>query len=254
MLSKNKIKLIISLSHKKNRISERLFIIEGKKALLDGLKSKYKCELIVASKLFAETNQEFLATEIPQNIPLTIESEKVFAKITDTVTPQGILAVFRIPKYSALSFNQEKIIVALEGISDPGNLGTIIRTCDWFGIKKILISDDSVDIYNPKTIRSTMGSIFHVDIDESKNFYSIISDLKKNGHQILTAHMSGKNIFQTNPPHKIVLCFCNEANGPSEKLRTLTNSFIHIPAKGNAESLNVASAAAIIISHFINLN
>lgn len=251
MLSKNNIKLIKSLSQKKYRNSEKLFVVEGKKAILEGLKSKYKCELVVASQSFLEANQAFI-DELPKNISMTIEPNKLFEKIAETVTPQGILALFKIPEQSTFNFADEKIIVALENISDPGNLGTIIRTCDWFGIKKILISEDSADIYNPKTVRSTMGSIFHVDVHECDNFYSTLSDVKKSGYKILTAHLLGKNIFDYKPTKNNLVCFCNEANGPSEKLQAMSDDFLNIPSKGKAESLNVASAAAIIISHLAN--
>jgi len=121
-----------------------------------------------------------------------------------------------------------------------------------FGIENILLSEDCVDLYNPKVIRSTMGSIFHVTAIEDKKFYSTLTDLKQSNFKILTAHMKGLNVFDYKRKGKLVLSFCNEANGPTQKLQKLNDEFLNIPAKGKAESLNVASAAAIIISAISN--
>lgn len=253
MLSKNTVKLILSLSKKKNRKTEKLFVVEGKKTIIEGLKSNYKCKLVVTNTTFAQAEMDFIKSEIMQGVPSSIQKDNDFKNISSTVTPQGVLALFEIPEQTSFDYSDEKIIVALENISDPGNFGTIIRTCDWFGIKKILISKDSVDIYNPKVIRSTMGSIFHVEAYEDNDFYSTLLVMKSNGFNVLTAHMNGTNIFEYKPTSKMIICFSNEANGPSKELLFKSDKLIHVPGAGEAESLNVASAAAIIISHLTRI-
>lgn len=139
----------------------------------------------------------------------------------------------------------------IDNISDPGNLGTIIRTCDWFGVYNILITNESVEYLNPKVLRSSMGSVFHLNIYDEV-FENDIINLKSEGYQIISSDIKGKNVFNFNPEAKSVLVFSNESNGPSEMISELADKTISIPGKGRAESLNVSSAAAIIISTVVN--
>ncbi|PJA97303.1 MAG: 23S rRNA (guanosine(2251)-2'-O)-methyltransferase RlmB [Ignavibacteriales bacterium CG_4_9_14_3_um_filter_34_10] len=252
MLSKLQLKEISSLSQKKNREAQNSFLIEGRKLIYEGLKSDFSCKLIIINHDYADSNPDVFTMAKEKKVRIEVLKNSEFKKISETVSPQGIAAVFEIPKIGFLNISGESIVVALENISDPGNLGTIIRTCDWFGIENILLSEDCVDLYNPKVIRSTMGSIFHVTAIEDKKFYSTLTDLKQSNFKILTAHMKGLNVFDYKRKGKLVLSFCNEANGPTQKLQKLNDEFLNIPAKGKAESLNVASAAAIIISAISN--
>jgi TrmH family RNA methyltransferase len=252
MLSKSELKEISSLLLKKNRISKNIFLADGKKSVYEGLNSRFTCRMIFVNTEFAESDTYIFSKAKKEKIRIEILKNSEFNKIIDTVTPQGIAAIFEIPKRTTEVIKSGSIIVALENISDPGNLGTIIRTCDWFGIENILLSENCADLYNPKVVRSTMGSVFHVNAIEDKNFYSTLAELQANGFMLLTAHMSGKNIFTYKRKSRLVLCFCNEANGPSEKLKELSNDYLNIPSKGKAESLNVANAAAIIIAMITN--
>lgn len=145
-----------------------------------------------------------------------------------------------------LSF-EDPLLVYLENISDPGNLGTILRTCDWFGIQNIFLSKDTSEIFNPKVIRSSMGSVFHIKICEDVALEEI-AVLKKSGYEFLCGDLDGENIYDLKKDKQTLLFLANESNGPSNQLISIIDKKITIPGKGKAESLNVASASAIIIA------
>jgi RNA methyltransferase, TrmH family len=252
MTSKNDLKYFSSLLIKKFRQQEKKFIVEGLKIVEEGLNSSYKCDVVFVTPAFIDSFPEVI------NI-LKKKSEKIleiksvdFQKISDTKSPQGIAAVFNkhYPKIN-VSRLTDKIVVLIDNISDPGNLGTILRTCDWFGLYNVLISDQSVEYLNPKVIRATMGSIFHLNIYD-EIFENDLANLKSNGYQIICSDIKGKNIFSYKTSKKSVLTFSNESNGPSDMIKSLADDFITVPGKGRAESLNVSSAAAIIISRLVN--
>jgi len=247
MLTKAEVKKLSSLSQKKYRLEYNLFITEGIKSVTDGLDSDYQCEILLVTNEFQNDNPKIIAG-IKKNIRIEVVKNSEMQKICDTVNPQGIAAAFQIRDTDKSNFKNSKVIVVLENISDPGNLGTIIRSCDWFGIWSVLANQNCADLYNPKVIRSTMGSVFHINYMYTEVLYNELLQLKSTGFNILTADMKGKNVFEKKFDEKTIICFCNEANGPTEELKMITDEFIHIPAKGKAESLNVASAAAVIIS------
>jgi len=250
MLTKRELKYYSSLNKAKYRKLEQKFIVEGVKLVNEVIKSDFYCELIIASESFSKTHSDILNTYKHFTIIQTI-TDNDFAWLADTQTPQGILAVVEIPLQRYIDETYKGTIVALENVSDPGNVGTIIRTCDWFGIKEVIISSNSVDIYNPKVVRSTMGSLFHIHIHVSENIYGTLSALKQYGKKIICADMNGKNLYTFEKNEASVLVFSNEAKGPTEKLIEIADTKITIPKFGNAESLNVATAAAIIISEFV---
>ena len=247
MLTKNELKYYSSLLRKKYRKKENKFIVEGKRLVDEALASSYVCNLIICSTLFYESNQSFI-TNLNKEIPVKTIGEKDFKKFSDTISPQGIAAVLEIPKGKSDVTINKNLVVALENISDPGNLGTIIRTCDWFGIKHVIISSNSVEPYDPKVIRSTMGSLFHLDVLVADDLYSTLSSLKQTGSKILCADINGENIFNYNNTERSVLVLSNEAHGPTKELLDISDIKISIPRIGNAESLNVASAGAILIA------
>jgi TrmH family RNA methyltransferase len=250
MITRNELKYYSSLKEKKYRRLEGRFIAEGEKNVFEGLNSKIKCERIFCTNKYKEDNYEFFFNAKKKYFIETL-SNPDFIKLTTTINPQEIAAVFLIPK---TEFDTQKkhadTLIYLENISDPGNLGTIIRTCDWFGFNEILLNENCADIFNPKTIRSTAGSIFHVNIFERINLSSIFNELKMQNYKIITADTEGDDIFSCELNGKHLLVFCNEAKGPSKELLKITNQKITIPKSGKAESLNVASAAAIILSHW----
>lgn len=251
MITRNELKYYSSLSQKKFRESESKFVVEGIRNVNEGLNSHFDCEIILTTFEFAELNKKFLSEIKKKKLRIEVLRSQDFIRISETKSPQGIAAVF---KYAKLKFYPDKtesnILVYLDNISDPGNLGTIIRTCDWFGINEILISKFSVDYLNPKSIRASMGSIFHLYIFEEVE-PALLEDLKLNTYKIISSDLDGKNIFDYKFSDKIVLVFSNEATGPSEVVKNIADDVITIPRYGNAESLNVAIASGIILSRAI---
>ena len=238
MVSKNQIKLITSLQQKKYRKQEQLFFAEGVKVVQELLQSNF--ELL---DLFT-TKQDFLT--VPKNKVHAI-SEAELKKISALTTPNSCLAVFKIPK--AKEMVDKGLIVALDDVRDPGNLGTIIRLCDWFGIETLFCSEESVDIYNPKVVQATMGSISRVNVVYG-NLEAFLSQTKL---PVFGTFMDGKNIYQEKLPKEGIIVMGNEANGISSSVEKLVSDRIAIPRFGNlqvTESLNVATATAIILSEF----
>ena len=238
MVSKNQIKLITSLQQKKYRKQEQLFFAEGVKVVQELLHSNFELQ-----ELFT-TKQDFLSVSKDK---LHAISEAELKKISALATPNSCLAVFKIPK--AKEMKESGLILALDDVRDPGNLGTIIRLCDWFGIETLFCSEETVDIYNPKVVQATMGSISRVNVvyGDLENF------LIKTKVTVFGTFMDGKNIYQESLPNDGVIVMGNEANGISEAVEKLVTDRIAIPRFGDlqiTESLNVATATAIILSEF----
>ena len=249
MISKNQLQYYSSLLTKKYRKIENKFIAEGKRLVLEGLNNNYKCDSVFITNNFANENKEIVDQIDALNHKFIFLKQKEFEKISDTKTPQGIAAVFVKPslKFSVNHFSNDKIIVMLDNISDPGNLGTIIRNCDWFGVKNILLSENIVEYTNPKVIRSSMGSIFHIRLFEMISGGQL-EILKTSGFEILCADIEGENIFNYKSDKKKILILSSESHGPSKEIESISDKKICIPKLGSAESLNVASASAILIA------
>ena len=238
MVSKNQIKLITSLQQKKYRKQEQLFFAEGVKVVQELLHSNFELQDLFTTK------QDFLT--VPKNKVHAI-SEAELKKISALTTPNTCLAVFKIPKVKEMV--EKGLIVALDDVRDPGNLGTIIRLCDWFGIETLFCSEESVDIYNPKVVQATMGSISRVNVVYG-NLETFLSQTKL---PVFGTFMDGKNIYQEELPKEGIIIMGNEANGISTSVEKLVSDRIAIPRFGNlqvTESLNVATATAIILSEF----
>lgn len=250
MLTQNELKYYSALLQKKYRQQEQKFIVEGKRLVEEALKSNYKCEVVIMSEFYAKKDHSTVE-KFSKHLRTEIITEDNFKKIAETKAPQGIAAVVSIPSSPIKISKDEKLIVAIENISDPGNVGTIIRTCDWFGVKSVIVSPESVDVFNPKVIRSTMGSLFHINVYNSSDFYTDLVELKQKGRKILCSAMHGENIFSYRSKERAILILSNEAHGPTEEMLKLSDQTITIPKYGNAESLNVASAAAVIIAELI---
>jgi TrmH family RNA methyltransferase len=238
MVSKNQIKRITSLLQKKYRKQEQLFFVEGVKGVQELLDSNF--ELV---ELFT-TNSELFSVDKSKVCAIT---EPELQKISALTTPNTCLALFKIP--AAVSFEEKGLLVALDDVRDPGNLGTIIRLCDWFGIKTLFCSEESVDVYNPKVVQATMGSISRVNVVYG-NLEHLLSETKL---PVFGTFMNGKNIYNETLPNEGIIVMGNEANGISKVIENLVSERIAIPRFGilqATESLNVATATAIILSEF----
>jgi len=239
MLSKNQIKLISSLNKKKQRYEHGLFVTEGVKVIKEFLKSSYQLHALYAiADLFPiEDGKSYIIPENDLN------------KISNLKTSQAALAVFKIPEPSVIS-NKPQLTIVLDGIRDPGNLGTIIRMCDWFGITQLVCSPDTVDCYNPKVVQATMGSLTRVDVV----YTELTSFLSNTEATIYGAFMEGDDVYQSQLRTKdAIIVLGNEANGIRPDVASYVNQRISIPSYGlskGAESLNVAMAGAILLSEF----
>lgn len=237
MVSKSQIKLITSLAQKKYRQKNGLFVAEGIKVIRELLNSDFQLEKLFASEaIFDVSKDQFILAE-----------ERELKKISFLKTPQTALALFKIPQQKLEVLDD--LTLALDGVRDPGNLGTIIRLCDWFGVKNLVCSQDTVDCFNPKVIQSTMGSITRVNVIY-KNLTEFLQsqDLVSYG-----TFMEGENVYQKKLQQKAVLVMGNEANGISPEIEKLISEKISIPQFGQSqetESLNVATATAIFLSEF----
>lgn len=247
MITKNELKYYCSLLHKKYRISENKFIAEGGKLVEEALNSNYKAEVIFCTSSFRENNS-FFRNKLLENSRIEVIKDVEFEKLSDTKSPQGIAGVFYQKKEDKVKKFSNNIIAALENISDPGNLGTIIRNCDWFGINEIILDKNCAEVFNPKVLRASMGSVFHLSIYDKEDLIDSLKQAKEKKYEIITADLKGDNLYEINKSKKTIVVFCNEANGPSEELLKITDKKITIPGKGKAESLNVASASAVILS------
>jgi len=249
-MTKEKLKYYCSLHSKKYREHEKKFLIEGVKLITDAIESGYKCDILLFTSPFEDKEKKLLKDLYNKGIKSEIIKQYELDKLCDTKTPQGIVGVFNynISPDSPKISDSNSVIAALENVSDPGNLGAILRNCDWFGIKTVLISQNCAEILSPKVIRSSAGSVFHLIINEPSDFYEEMKVLRKNNYEIITADLNGSDLYSYKKNKNIVIVFSNEANGPSREILDLSDKIITIPKKGKAESLNVGSASAVLIA------
>lgn len=239
MLSKNQQKIIQKLQQKKYRNELGLFVVEGKKGILEFVQAGFKVEAIFATSLFSEQLNK---------LPLTLISKEELSKISTLKNPDEGVAIFHQPKRKGIL--QEGLILALDNIQDPGNLGTLIRLCDWFGIETLLCSEQTVDCYNPKVVQASMGSLSRVEV----HYLPLAGFLVTCDLPVYVATLEGENLYTTTFPEDCVIVLGNEANGVSPEVAALADGAITIPRFGRrqqAESLNVAMAGAIIVSQVI---
>ena len=242
MISKIQEKRIKSLYSKKGRLKNNNFIIEGKRSLLTAIDNGVNIKNIVLNKSFTEKNKNLTTYN---KYKITVVDDKCFNQLSQVDSPSGILAEASIPLQSKL--NPDFPMVYLDQISDPGNLGTIVRTCDWFGIKQIGISPNSVEFYNPKVVRSSMGSHFNMKYlgtpsSEDLNRFNLIgADYNK-----------GKDINDISNPKNWALVMGSEASGISKTMNKKISSYVKIERFGKGESLNIGVAMGIVLHRFTN--
>ena len=239
------IKSIKKLKEKKYRTES--FIVEGIKMAKEALEQA-EVEKVIVSETFSNSD-DFKGFNCDEQ-KLIIASDKVFEDLTDVVTPQGIIAVVSKGSNSEIDYSDE-FVLALDGIQDPGNLGTIIRTADSANIKQILVSKDTVDAYSPKVVRSTMGGIFRTKVIEVEDLAQTLNSFKDNGYKVVTTELSAEKSIYDMDYQKSVVVIGNEANGVTAEVSEIATDKVIIPMLGKTESLNAAVATSIMIYEYV---
>jgi TrmH family RNA methyltransferase len=238
MLSKNQLKFIRSLKKKKFRQTHQLFLAEGIKVVEELINSSFVVNQLYATESYSN----------PLNAPdIQLITDKELGLVSDFSSPNQILGIFEIPKSKELV--KQGITVVLDEINDPGNLGTIIRLCDWFGVSQLVCSENTVDCYNQKVVQASMGSLTRVSI----NYTDLVSYLANEKRTVYGTFLKGENIYNSKLEKNAVVVLGNEANGISNEIEQLVDKKITIPQFGkihNTESLNVAMSTAITLSEF----
>ena len=246
------VKEIRKLKEKKYRKDK--FIVEGIKMLEEAINENASIDLIIRRE---DINLELDFSKFNS----IVVTEKVFNTLTDVVSPQGILAVINkknndsVANKTNMSIDKTTdYILALDGIQDPGNLGTIIRTADSANLKQIIVSKNTVDAYSPKVIRSTMGAIYRVNIIEVENLEVTLKDLQKDGFKVVVTSLDTNNSIYDISYNKSIVVIGNEANGVSKEVQELANERVKIPMLGKTESLNASVATGIMIYEYVRRN
>lgn len=242
MLIKTRVKYIQSLSHKKFRDEEGVFIAEGPKIINELLKApNLELQELFATAPWLEENSPPAGPGV-----ITVVSEKELERLSGLATPNQVLGIFSKPHFEDPVRPEDRITLLLDTIQDPGNMGTIVRTADWFGIDQLICSPECADIFNPKVVQSTMGSICRVQV-----YYTdpaVI--LEKTAVPVYAAALRGADIYTLPPIEEGIIMIGNESRGLSEKLLARSQYPVTIPRKGAAESLNASVAAGILLAHF----
>lgn len=250
------IKRIIQLNKKaKTRYEQRVFVVEGMKMSMEAPRESIEAMYVSESFLDDEGKGDRI-----QGYPYEVVSDSIFRTISDTKTPQGILCLVRMPEYCLEDLlgncqpetggagRKNTHLLVLENIQDPGNLGTMIRAGEGAGVTGILMDRTTVDIFNPKTIRATMGSLYRVPFFIAQNLPEAIQELRQRGVALYAAHLSG-SVPYCQPSYAGPAAFLigNEGNGLSQEIAALADTMVHIPMEGSVESLNAAVAAALLM-------
>ena len=249
------IKRIKKLKDKKYRDQEKKFIVEGIKLVQEAITENAKINKVVVCEdcINDGTIDKNLMYEIAKEDCIYV-SEKVFETITDVQNPQGILAIVEKESNEEQISYDEDIIVVLDGIQDPGNLGTILRTVDSIGLKQIIISNKTADPYNPKVVRSTMGAIYRVNIVEVNNIVETLKNIKKNKYEVVATSLETDNTIYDIDYNKKAIVIGNEANGVSKEVLEIADKKVKIPMLGKTESLNASVATGIILYEYVRRN
>ena len=246
MLSKNTVKFIKSLHQKKFRNQEQKFFVEGEKSVLEVLNSNFKVEILVCTEAFFSVYHKQLNKLDLQIISAT---QQQLENLGQYQSNDSALAVVNMKPNDSFDFPVGEFVLGLDDVRDPGNLGTIIRIADWYGIRNLVFSSQTADFYNPKVIQSSMGSFTRVNF-----FYDDLIDVFRNWNvPIYGAFLNGENVHKMTQISPGVILMGNESNGISENLEKLVTDKVTIPGFGEAESLNVAIATAILCDNFKRL-
>lgn len=247
--SNGQIKEIVKLQKQaRERKKTKKFVAEGIKMVKEAI-SFNKLEKIYVSETAFEKTVQNLGKTITE-IPYVIVADNIFKQISDTVTPQGVLAIVKMPEYDIRDIlaDERKSWVILDDLRDPGNLGTIIRTAEGAGMSGVIMSRESVDLFNPKVVRSTMGAIFRVPFCYVDSLTNVIDDIKKAGYEVYATAMEGSEVYDCVDYTKgAAFIIGNEANGVSDEVFEKASMRVRIPMEGKLESLNAAVSAALIM-------
>ncbi len=238
-LTKARIKWVNSLHHKKTRDTEKCFVVEGEKMVLEGLEyfGDHLLHLYALNTHFEEIPKEFHRQTVMVN-------ERELGQLSELKTPNKFVAVFRKP---APIEQIENFTIVLDGVQDPGNMGTIMRLADWYNIKNIVCSPDTVDVYNSKVVQASMGAIFRIDVQ----YTNLLTFLEEADRPIYGALLNGNNYREIEYAKNGILVMGNEGSGIRPEIQTLINTAVTIPRYGKAESLNVGTATAILLAEII---
>lgn len=246
------IKSIKKLKEKKYREEEQKYIVEGIKLIEEAILEKAKIDTIVVCEDCVR-NQELdskLLYEIAKYNCIYV-NERIFGLITDVKNPQGILAVIKKEEENKTINYDEDLLVILDGVQDPGNLGTILRTVDSIGLKQIIVAEGSGDIFNPKVVRSTMGAIYRVKVIESENIQKTINEIKKHKFKIISTSLKTEKSIYDVKYEKSAIVIGNEANGVSKEVLNSSDELVKIPMLGATESLNASVATGIVLYEYV---
>lgn len=242
----SQIKEIEKLQRKaRARKDSRTFVVEGRKMVEEA--GGRIVRLYLSESYYEECGRK---TGLDDGYTFEVVSDKVFREISDTMTPQGILAIVKMPEYQLeeLLLRENSTFLLLEDVRDPGNLGTIMRTAEGAGVSAVLLSRDSVDLFNPKVVRSTMGSIFRMPFVYVEDFLATVSRLKDGGVVIYAAHLRGTSDYDRETYAKSCgIIIGNEANGITDAAADMADCLVKIPMEGKVESLNAAIAAGLMM-------
>lgn len=246
------IKNIRKLKEKKYRDLNNEYIVEGIKMIREAISEEAVIKLIVVCEENANSGaiDKKLLYEIAKYECIYV-NKKIFSLISDVQNPQGILAVIQKQNSEENIDYKQDIIVVLDGIQDPGNLGTILRTIDSVGLNQVIVSKETADAYNPKVVRSTMGAIFRVNIIESDNLVDTLKNMKKHKYKVMATSLETNNSIYDVDYNKKVIVIGNEANGVSKDILDCADEKIKIPMLGKTESLNASVATAVILYEYV---
>lgn len=249
MLSKAKVKYIRSLERKKIRNEEQVFIAEGNKIVADMLAAEFACEWLLAKSSWMALQGDISAKEL-----VVAEDEDDIRKVSFLKTPQDVLGIFKKPLWDVDSFSaQGKLVLALDGIQDPGNLGTILRIADWFGIEHIVCSNDTADVFSPKTVQSTMGALAHVKVYYT-DLEAYLKEQAANGIPLFGTFLDGESLYCKDLAASGIIVMGNEGQGIRPNIEALVSDRLLIPnysdGRETSESLNVAIATAVVCAEF----
>jgi TrmH family RNA methyltransferase len=253
-ITKNEIKYIRSLSQKKNRQSEQKFVVEGWRALKEVLSSSSKVEMVgVLSRYLDDPDYKGILSKLEERSASVRElTDPEISALADTVHSQGVIAVVqqRHRSLDAGLLKRASFVVAVDSVSDPGNLGSIIRSCDWFDVDLLLLGKGCVELYNDKVVRSTVGSILHLPVVEGVDLPATLQILKENSFSVIVLSADGDHDYdEQKTTGRVAVVLGSEAHGVSAHARELADKVVRIPRYGKAESLNVGVACGIVLAH-----